>query len=155
MPPVLLGRVTLCITRATNVHHESHQHLLAMLSPPLLGAQVSTTSAQHPVPPPVATCAGSICSVLPSPIMSVSVTSTLRVSQSTSRNGADPGTLWHRVTLMGGRSSAWAPGLHSPSRFLKIKDAIDALEEETFLTVILLLSLHATVALRKQCYNCL
>jgi len=54
---------------------------------------------------------------------------------------------------MGGRNSAWAPGLRSPSRLLKINDAVEALEEETFLSVILLLSLRAAVALRKQCYN--
>lgn len=85
-------------------------------------------------------------------MMLVSVTSTLMESQSTSRNGAHPAP-GHSVTLMGGRSSAWAPGLHSPSRVLKIKDGIEALEEETFLSVILLLSLHAAVALKKQGYN--
>lgn len=152
MPPVLSQRVTPHVTGATNIHRGSHQPLLAMLSAPLLGAQVPATSARHKESPLAATCPGSIC-LVPAPIMPVSVTSTLRVSWGTSRNGAHPGTPWHQVTTKAGRSSAWAPGLRSPSRFLKIEEATAALEEETFLSLILLLSLHATVALRKWCYN--
>lgn len=101
MPPVLLQRVTLYVTRATSVHHWSHQHMLVMLSSSLT-EQVGTTVPRTTIP-------------------FVSVTSTLRVSQGTSRNCGDPGTHWHIVAVMDRRSRAHAPCLHAPCRFLKTK----------------------------------
>lgn len=149
-PPVsVTRRAAPCATGATDGHHGSHQHLLGM--PP---APSWVCRYHHKHPAPCSTSGGyrdgSACPVLPSPTTSVPVTSTLRVPQAP-RNSPTWQPLAHST---GERNSAWVPGLPSPSRFLQLNQAIEALEEEAFWCGTLFFPLHAALALRKWHHNC-